>query len=582
MPPTSFRFLSPDSPRRAPDYGSRSMQFKLMMLVGSLFAVIWCMQYAGKPETWNWLVKMDEAAKARKNAANQTESGSEKDPSFDSKANPASPNSTESSANRQTAPIPNSSDPVWPNPWAKPGSPVALPTSLEKEYWRIVLPRLSPDQRFAFVDAAHQWGSDLAPSIPVDPVLQSALLKLSNLRQLFDQQLKSVMALDELSTSNPSPTDPGLGEEQSDQKAEDSLAANQADANNVDPIGTDTTEADSELPSVNPTAATRPLFQLPSSIDAASVQSLTDHSRWLASFWDPLLRANQDAAIANDDETGNSVLLSEAIANRDHWQLIRVSFIEPQLLATVIDGSRLGRAEERAAWLYFVQRTRPRSNSIATSEPGESAPPSPAETVTRQNLMGQPEAFRGQRVQVRGTIRRIELIRQTDPIVAKSMSAPEYAVVWLQPNVSGQGPYCIYCTNDPNLAKLTAGSPDPRRPANVEGWFFKLYPYTAQKGQTAVCPLLITDKLEFAEPTAAAPAASLSTGQWGMVIGGISLLAIGLATAGWYSTRYRSANPLGARKRSATKVEWLDRQTIPSPSENLRNLAAEENRGASA
>lgn len=581
MPQTSFRFLSPDSPRKAPDYSSRSMQFKLMMLVGSLFAVVWCMQYAGKPETWNWLVKMDEAAQARKNAENQTGPGSETDPSIDSNSNRSSPDSTKSSSDRQTAPNPSSSDPVWPNPWASGGEPSQLPMSFEKEYWRIAVQRLSPDQRFAFVAAAQQWGTDLAPSIPADPVLQSALLKLSNLRQLFDQQLKSVMALGDLTATNLSPTKTDQDTETSEPADAESLATNETEANDTDPLGTEATETDSELPSVNPTAVTQPLFQLPSSIDAATVQSLTDHSRWLASFWAPLLRADQEATTANKDETGSTVLLSEAVANRDHWQLIRTTFVGPLLLATVIDGSRLGRPEERAAWLYFVQRTRPLTHSTATAQSGHAAPPSPAETVTRQNLMGQPELFRGQRVHVRGTIRRVELIRQTDPIVAKSMPAAEYAVVWLQPNVSGQGPYCIYCTNDPELAKLAGSSPDPRRPANVEGWFFKLYPYTAQKGQTAVCPLLITDKLEFTAAPAVAEPTTLDFGQWGMVIGGISLLAIVLAMAGWYSTRYRSANPLGARKRSASQVEWLDSQAVPSPGENLRNLATEEDRGVS-
>ncbi|MDP1564398.1 MAG: hypothetical protein Q8M16_23710 [Pirellulaceae bacterium] len=540
MPQQSFRFLDPDSPRRAPNYGSRKVQIKLMMLVGSLFAVVWCMQYAGRPETWRWLFAMDEAQQ------NDLPSGDDSAPETD-----------------QPQPLPavtepHDFNPIWPNPMAAAETLPRLPLSLEAVYWKTALDRLTPEQKFAFVDAVHQWSTDLVPNVAAEPILRSALTKLTNLRQRLDQQLNAIALRDgpEMGSGNADPLD--------------------VDGSNSD-LGTDAiaeTEIAEEgpeegLPSLNPSAMTRPLFDLPTAISIADAQAITDHSRWLAIFWNPRIQSGDYAESPEaPTPTIQSLRLSEAVANRNHWKLLGEKFLDPHLLSTIADGSRLGRPEERAAWLRFVQNARPRSSN----EPR----PEKAELITRQNLLGQPNAFRGHRVRLTGTIRRVELVRQSDPVVAKSMAADEYAVVWLQPAVSGQGPYCIYCTSDATLKQMAESTPDPRRMASVEALFFKLYPYTTNSGKTAVCPLLVTDTVELTELRPDTPQTTLDSSQWIMVIAGISLLAVGLATAGWYSTRYRSANPLGARKRESAQVDWLDRTQVPSTGESLRELASQQ------
>ncbi len=544
MPQQSFRFLDPDSPRRAPNYGSRKVQIKLMMLVGSLFAVVWCMQYAGKPETWQWLVQMDKDAKVDRPS-----------PGRNAVAEPNSPSLDAVSTQLQET------DPDWPNPFATAQNVSKLPLALEAVYWRTALDRLTPDEKFAFVDAVHQWSTDLAPNINIDPVLRSALTKLTNLRQRLDQQLNSAalrdspnLATETTAGSHPDPLD---------------AAATKEDINNDDVEADDDPQPSDELPSLNPSSMVRELFELPYSIDMAEVQAITDHSRWLASYWTPLLQSGEYAETSvGPGFSGESLRLSEALANREHWKLLGAKFLDPHLMRTIADGSRLGRPDERAAWLRFVQKVSPRPST-------ESLLPS-SERITRQNLLGQPDEFRGHRVQLTGTIRRVELIRQSDPVVAKSMPTAEYAVVWLQPAVSGQGPYCVYCTHDDVLKQLAKSDPDPRRLATVEALFFKLYPYTTNQGKTAVCPLLVTDAIHLQELRPEFPNTSLGAGEWAMIIGGISLLAVGLATAGWYSTRYRSANPLGARKRDAAQVDWLDQRQVPSTGESLRELAANE------
>jgi hypothetical protein len=531
MPHQSFRFLNPDSPRRAPNYGARTMQFKLLMMVGTLFAVVWCMQYAGRPETWQWLFSLDESGHAnRREMAVDPIAESEPSPTVDLDNDRA--------------------DPVWPNPWRTAEKPSRLPISLEALYWRNALPRLTPEEKFALVDAVNQWSRDLAPTISPETVLRSALIKLTNLRQHWDQQVNSTVVLSGPAIEN-RPADPwDTSQESTDERL-------------------DSDQTDLDLPSLNPAAAVRSLFALPKSISQADAQAVTDHSRWLSIQWNPLI---QSAAYAESPEDptdgGKSLLLSEAVANRDHWKLLGSIFLDPHLMSTITDGSRLGRPEERAAWLRFIHQTQPSSLSQSSTKT--------AETITLQNLLGQPDAFRGLRVRVTGTIRRIELVRQTDPVVAKAMPAAEYAIAWLQPAISGQGPYCVYCTGDSKLKELAESNPDPRRMAIIDAMFFKLYPYTTANGKTAVCPLLVTDKIDLSPLRPDPPQTTLGSGEWFTVIGCISLLAILLATAGYYSTRYRSANPLGARKRDAARVDWLDSSPVPSPSESLNALSARE------
>ena len=59
MTARKFRFLNADSAKRAPNYGSRQMQLKLLMLIGSLAAVVWCMDQARRTETWYWLTRLN-------------------------------------------------------------------------------------------------------------------------------------------------------------------------------------------------------------------------------------------------------------------------------------------------------------------------------------------------------------------------------------------------------------------------------------------------------------------------------------------------------------------------------------------
>jgi len=355
------------------------------------------------------------------------------------------------------------------------------------------------------------------------------------------------------------------------------------------------------------------IFNLPPIISLEQAQAISDQSRWLALFWNPLLQSadyqsNEQPSGTDDSATDSPPAdpssrllvapqgldqwtLKRAAASRRQWRRLRTEFFEPHWLRQVADGSRLGRPEERAAWLSLVQQLRRRGqetaapsdmapnqmapNQMAPSDmaPNPLAPNPMASVVTRQNLMGQPETFRGQWVRLTGTIRRVESVRQRDPVVGRYADAEDYSVLWVQPGVGGQGPYCVYGLGDEAVRSLLTAEGELRRPATVEGWFFKLLPYTTAGGQTALCPLLLATDVRLHSLTPAAPATTLTYSQWGLAVGGVLVVAIGLALAGWSLTRYGSANPLGERKRRAAQVRWLAQAPVIDPRQVLRDLA---------
>ena len=69
-----MQFDSSDAERRLrppPNYQSRSVQVRLLTLVGLLFLVIICMQHAAKPSTWQWLWGSSPTREAVRNPSNE-------------------------------------------------------------------------------------------------------------------------------------------------------------------------------------------------------------------------------------------------------------------------------------------------------------------------------------------------------------------------------------------------------------------------------------------------------------------------------------------------------------------------------
>jgi hypothetical protein len=596
MTARKFRFLNADSAKRAPNYGSRQMQLKLFMLIGSLAAVVWCMDQARRPETWYWLTRLNNGTvEGKGNPASVSETAGVDGMPVEASANEANQADDDSrlTTDRLTTDrlgAPNPHDP-----------PAGLPWTLEKIYWDFALSKLSPDERFILIHAVGSWCGELNIDLPVDdPLLRSTLYRLSELRLAFDREVKSAAILDRDPWLESVPANPGEGPSaaETDSLGSEQETLGQTGAESHDDEDESQVDGSNELPGLQwPKTPIRSLFPLVGRVSLKDAQQLTDQSLWLRTYWEPWLAGQGSPSLPGVGDLREEISSDASAGEQQHpqtqstamflgktedqelrgravWQRLRAELIEPFLLATIEDGSRLGRPAERAVWLRFIQQTQTAGGADAAASekvnPVATAPP----LVTRQNLMGQPEAFRGKVVRVQGTIRRIQPVSQTDTTVALYMNTNKYAVLWIQPGVTGQGPYCVYCPQSDALLALGKNNADPRRPVVIAGRFFKLHPYTNAAGKPAWCPLLIAEKVDLYTPAVPANTVTFSAGQWVVAIVIVGLVAVGLAIGGWYTTRYQSANPIGARKRNAATVQWLTGSDVESPREALQRMAA--------
>lgn len=406
--------------------------------------------------------------------------------------------------------------------------------NLEELFWQEALARLETTERFAWVHALERW---IAGDLPDDgQELVSGVQRLVRIREQFRDEVKRQAAVS--------------------QSVEDLSAPPEAE-------GIDS--SDRQLPDISQSVGH--LFELPGNVTLEVAQVVEDESRWLLRGL-TALPGVQDAAGGEDPET---VTAFEGESWKKKLSRIRKHWIDPVLLDGIEDGTRLGRPEERASWLRLIQL------AMDNSEDGGDLVES--EIVTRQNLLGQPQQFRGKPVQIRGTLRRIERKRQSTPEIADYLSADDYLVAWIQPGVTGQGPYCVYCLADPQLESLLRESSEQRKATQVVGIFYKVFPYATSQTETALAPILVARRLQLSASTATAPPTPPAPMQWLMIVGGVVLLASVFGGLAWYSTVYRSANPIGQRLYRSGKVEWLDREGVDSISESLRKMELQTEAG---
>lgn len=516
MASRKFRFLEAENNKRPPDYSSRANQRKLMMLIATLFLVLFAMQQAGRPESWQWLVRLGKSSESQ-------------GPEIAVADRTTEPPGFSTAQETWTTVLPGTGDltleqwKAWQN--------------LEGQFWDTALERLEPSEQFVLVHwigKAADIGSTSGEDGPGNDLQVAAVQGLVRMREQFLDEVKrlaafgaSIQQLESDPESNPN----GSPDSRPDDESLPDLAASS---------GT----------SVN-------LFDLPDQVSLAVAQVAEDQTRWL------IRQCSLVPGVRSSGQPDDGNLFPEGDeqqrANAALWKDLLERRIDPFLISRVQDGTRIGRPAERATWLRLVQRA-------TRSE-------SQGESVTRQNLMGQPDYFRGQWVQLEGTLRRIDTRRQRSDEVAHWMGDQDYLVAWIQPSISGQGPYCVYCLDDPELRQLAEASSDQRRGIKVQGIFYKLFPYAVSETETAMGPLLVAQRVSLATVAPTRPPANPpTTGQWGLILAGVGLLAATLGMLAWVSTRYRSANPIGQRLYRSSKVDWLAGQPVDSIGESLREL----------
>ena len=213
------------------------------------------------------------------------------------------------------------------------------------------------------------------------------------------------------------------------------------------------------------------------------------------------------------------------------------------------------RAADQQAWFSIWKR-------LQAEEAGSR--PSGRE-VTFAQLFAQPRSFRGRRVRVAGTIRRLQEVAAP----ANPLGIATYWQAWLEPVGGPAAPIVVY------LLELPPGTPTGMRveiPAVVDGVFFKRWAYQASDA-IRLAPLLMATQPQLP------PRITSGRGQTPVV--GWALVSIGglLATT-WLALRFAATSQAPGRRHPERLDADFRGVTTTDPREALGRLAAIED-GAS-
>jgi len=181
-------------------------------------------------------------------------------------------------------------------------------------------------------------------------------------------------------------------------------------------------------------------------------------------------------------------------------------------------------------------------------------------------IFGQPKSFRGRPVRMRGTLRRVELLRAPE----NNYGIDEFWQGWLEPAGGPASPVIVHFLE---LPEGMASGMDIQEPVVVDGCFFKNMAYRAAD-DVRVAPLLLSRSL--ARPPS--PAAATGGGWWDLslgLIGVASMLAIVATIAiGFFLVgRGRKLAPRPAAEDLDVTLAGVDPVSL---AESLRMVAAAE------
>ena len=214
------------------------------------------------------------------------------------------------------------------------------------------------------------------------------------------------------------------------------------------------------------------------------------------------------------------------------------------------------RSADQQAWFAIWKRLQ--------EEVAVGSPPRGRE-VTFAQLFAQPRSFRGRRVRVAGTIRRLQEVAAP----ANPLGIATYWQAWLEPAEGPAAPIVVY------FLKLSTGMPVGMRveiPAVVDGVFFKRWAYQASDA-IRLAPLLMATEPQLPP--------RITTGRGQTPIVGWALVSIGglLATT-WLALRCAATSQAPQRRHPELLDADFRGVTTTDPREALGRLATIED-GAS-
>lgn len=243
--------------------------------------------------------------------------------------------------------------------------------------------------------------------------------------------------------------------------------------------------------------------------DSPQKKKLNDELSASRKLWDERILPAWQSTLLGDDIT-----MAQLTANQ-----MLDALLYGLALTQIEDGTSLNRPDEGPAWLLAWQR-------VLASE--ERAAPI---AVTYVQLTSQPAAYRGKQVTVTGWIRAARMLK----VSSNELGLDHYYVLWLRPEDTNVGPYCVYAQRLPDeFPEETAEDVELNEKVQISGVFFKIRAYTAANNDVLQCPLILADSFQWNSEAAEMPIDSW-TPSWWLIFGFLTAMPILAGIVAWWA-----------------------------------------------
>jgi len=204
------------------------------------------------------------------------------------------------------------------------------------------------------------------------------------------------------------------------------------------------------------------------------------------------------------------------------------------------------RPQEREAWFGALAQLQDAPAGQAEEGQGES--------LSYIQLKEQPEAYRGQWVNISGLAGREETVKPA----ANSLGIESLHRLWIQPAEGGQWPFVVFCLKLPEAFPRGDGI---RETVSVTGIFFKNWSYPWEDG-LGLAPVILARNIDWKPPAPPQPPAPPATGK--LVLGAAGALCVAGLIA-WLAVRR-------TRRRPRSAVELPEKIALPDDTATQTDL----------
>ena len=226
------------------------------------------------------------------------------------------------------------------------------------------------------------------------------------------------------------------------------------------------------------------------------------------------------------------------------------TIIDPILFDQVQDKTAIGWTGDSETWkrIWEIVAGTP-AGALELKEPTPSF-----KSVTRIELMSQPEFYRGQPVSVEGWVRSA---RRSEVGPNSELGISQKYTMWIRPKETKQGPYCVYAHQLPDdFPELTQQFQDLNEQVRIEGYFFKIRTYVGNDKDQSVLtsPVIVASAMTRIAPIEYASPHNWQPSRLTLIIAFLLMPVLATAIA-WWAFRLSKTNSYKPGKKTANKID---------------------------